>query len=223
MAHEHPSLGIHHLGIAVDDLDELRSRLDAYDGGVPLRPEPGDGLHRGEYRVSDPLGLPVSISTCSFHVPTGERQAPSIRHVALAVPRSDEMVRFYTTVFGFRESAQNEERRKSGNTVRWLGDGSTAVALLPEPLVMAERNRAEGITGCWQGGLNHFGFLVEDMGEALAKLPGNVNTSPSTRPSAEYRATDPEFNGHDISQEKGYEVDTGVWVRYTSPGVLAGG
>jgi hypothetical protein len=61
-------------------------------------------------------------------------------------------------------------------------------------------------------GVNHFGFLVNDIENFLARLPeGSVSKRPAVRPMTEYRVLDPEANEIDISQHKGYEIDVDVW------------
>ncbi len=207
----HASLGLHHLGIAVDDRETIKERLKQYAPNVELRVENGD-LQHGEYRLIDPAGLPVSISTRRFGVPDQARQVPAIRHIALSVPKNDEMVDFYAKVFGFRETSTSKNNRAVGNPSRFVGDGSTALAILREPRLL---KTVEPEGSCLKGGLNHFGFLVSDMAEMLRRLPERTTSiRPSVRPMAEHRTADPEGNALDVSQLKGYEIDVNVWVRY---------
>lgn len=208
----HASLGLHHLGIAVEDIEAIKERLKQYAPQVELRLENGD-LQHGEYRLVDPAGLPVSISTRRFGVSGETRHVPAIRHIALSVPSNDEMVDFYTKIFGFRETTTSKNNRAVGNPSRFVGDGSTALAILREPQLL---KAVEPEGSCLKGGINHFGFLVSDMAEMLRRLPERTTSiRPSVRPMAEHRTADPEGNALDVSQVKGYEVDVNVWVRYT--------
>src|SRR5205807_1276994 len=93
-----PELGLSHLGVAIQDIHEIEGRLEDFAPNADIRPESGDLFH-GEYRVSDPNGLTVSLSTQNFHVPSGSRNLPAIRHVALSVPKNDDVLSFYMNVF----------------------------------------------------------------------------------------------------------------------------
>jgi catechol 2,3-dioxygenase-like lactoylglutathione lyase family enzyme len=203
-------LGHHHFGIAVRDLDELRARLEQYAPGTDLQRERG-GLHFGEYRVPGPNGLPISISTSDFGVPAMERGLPAIRHVALSGPHNDEVLDFFVYVFGFRELSLSRQRRQEQRRSRFAGDGSTNLAILAEP----ESMREHGETRHLREGLNHFGFVVADMQGLLARLPGEAEAGkrPEIRQMVEFRASDPDGNGVDLSQHLGYEVDVDVWER----------
>jgi catechol 2,3-dioxygenase-like lactoylglutathione lyase family enzyme len=207
---ELPSLGLSHVGIQVDDLGELEQRLADVAPGARLEPAPGDLLH-GEQRLHDPNGLPISISTQPFGVAHEWHRLPSIRHVALSVPNNDAALDFYARVFGFRPTTSNDRylAQVPPVTARMAGDGTTALAILPEPALLDE-----GPDGHRKPGLNHFGFLVEDIEAVRRRLPvGTVRKRPANRPFAEYRVVDPEGNQFDISAHAGFEVDRGVWVR----------
>jgi catechol 2,3-dioxygenase-like lactoylglutathione lyase family enzyme len=62
-------------------------------------------------------------------------------------------------------------------------------------------------------GVNHFGFLVDDIDRKLEALSKEIEVAarPESRPFAEYRLFDPEGNKFDLSQKKGWEVDVDVW------------
>ena len=85
--------GTSHFGIAIDDVREIEGRLEEFAPTADIDVEPGDLFH-GEYRVSDPFGQTVSLSTQRFHAPTVERGFPSIRHMAMCVPNNDEVLDF---------------------------------------------------------------------------------------------------------------------------------
>jgi catechol 2,3-dioxygenase-like lactoylglutathione lyase family enzyme len=203
-------LGHHHFGIAIRDLAELQARLEQFAPGTELQPERG-GLHFGEYRLPGPNGLPISISTTDFGVPPLERGLPAIRHVALSGPDNDQVLDFFVQVFGFRELSISRLRRQQERRSRFAGDGATNLAILAEP----ESMRQHGETRHLREGLNHFGFVVADMEQRLAQLPPDAEAGkrPEIRQMVEYRASDPDGNGVDLSQHLGYEVDVDLWER----------
>jgi len=196
-------LGISQFGIEIDDIREIEARLEEFAPQADIRQEPG-GLCHGEYSVLDPNGIKVSLSTQHFSATSEQRGLPSIRHIALAVPKNDEMLHFYMNVFGFRENNRSQRNRREGRDSRW--------AILPDPLKWNE-NGEEG-TSHRKRGINHFGFVVSDVQPYFALLPeGAVSKRPEFVNSAEYRISDPDGNGMDISKNKGYEVDPDTWVR----------
>lgn len=203
-------LGLNHFGLEVDDIHEVEARLEDFAPDADIRQEAGD-LHHGEYRVFDPNGLVVSLSTKRFSVPDGQLGLPHIRHVAMQVPKNDEVLDFYANVFGFRETATSRQCRKIDNPARFAGDGHTALAILRDPDRIRRDNRETEERNI-RYGVNHFGFLVPDLPGILQTLPDSA-ARPSVRPMAEYRAYDPDMNGFDLSQEKGFEVDDGRWER----------
>ena len=172
-----------------------------------IREEEG-GLFHGDYRVTDPSGQSVTLSTHQFHTPIVERTFPCIRHLAVCVPNNDDVLDFYVNVFGFRESTTSRRIRSENRVVRWAADGATAMAILPDR-TRRDMNERESP----RDGLNHFGWLVNNIEPFLNSLPeGCVSQRPSSRPMAEYRGFDPDHNPFDISQDKGYEIDVDRWV-----------
>ncbi|HEU4343179.1 MAG TPA: hypothetical protein VFU31_16630, partial [Candidatus Binatia bacterium] len=103
-------LGISHFGITIDGLSEIEARLKDFAPETDIRQEER-GLCQGDYRVTDPYGQVVSLSTHQFHTPKVERTFPSIRHIAMCVPNNDEVLDFYVNVFGFRESTTSKRIR----------------------------------------------------------------------------------------------------------------
>ena len=208
-------LGLSHYGIEIDDIHEIEARLEEFAPRADIREEPG-GLHHGEYRVFDPDDLAISLSTKSFGVAADTRLLPSIRHIALSVPKVPEMHDFYRNVFGFRETKWSAFIRTKvrPDPCYFAGDGSTNLAFLMEPALM----RGGEIDRRW--GFNHFGFVVPNMEEMLRALPreSDVSTRPP-RAMAEERAHDPDGNAIDLSYDMGYEVDYDQWVRAGSSNI----
>jgi catechol 2,3-dioxygenase-like lactoylglutathione lyase family enzyme len=206
--------GFSHFGIEVEDIREVEGRLEDFAPGADIKAEPG-GLCHGEYRVSDPNGLTVSLSERHFNVPPGTRGLPAIRHVALSVANNDQVLDFYSNIFGFREptTSKNIRVNGTGNPTRFAADGATSLAILRYPVdADVEEPKGGWAARHLRQGVNHFGFLVNDIENFLARLPeGSVSKRPAVRPMTEYRVLDPEANEIDISQHKGYEIDVDVW------------
>jgi catechol 2,3-dioxygenase-like lactoylglutathione lyase family enzyme len=214
-------LGPHHFGIAIADIREIEARLEDLFPDAELQPESGD-LHHGEYRVHDPNGYPVSLSTRHFGVTPRPRSFPALHHIATSVPNRDEVVRFYVDVFGFQETSVSVGYRQRNHPARHVGDGITNLAILPDPELMRQMGEErevgeEHLALHTRGGVAHFGFVVPDMDGLMQRLPaelsGLTNQRPARRYMAEYRIFDPEWNGVDLSQQKGFEVGYDVWVR----------
>lgn len=205
--------GLSHFGLEIEDIHKVEARLKDFAPHADIRAEKGDLFH-GEYRISDPNGLAVSLSTKHFNVPAGSRGLPAIRHVALSVNNNDDILSFYQNVFGFREtSASRRLRARGDNPSRFAADGATSLAILRYPVDQdCEEPEGGWTVRHFKEGVNHFGFLVSDIQGFLARLPaGNLTKRPAVRPMTEFRVVDPEFNEIDISQYKGYEIDDGVW------------
>ena len=107
---------------------------------------------------------------------------PSIRHLAIKCTDPFAMAQFYAGTFDMHEVAHTDR------TV-YMSDGVINLALLP--LHDGEKP-----------GIDHFGFLVEDMEEMRKRLAVAEVPEPTTRPAdgryAEFRTADPEGNGIDL-------------------------
>lgn len=205
--------GLSHMGLEIDDIHEVEGRLEEFAPHADIQAENGDLFH-GEYRVLDPNGRAISLSTKHFNVPAGTRGLPAIRHVALSVSNNEEMLSFYQSIFGFREPTTSKKIRERGdNPTRFAADGATSLAILRFPVDQDMEEPEDGWTSRhFKEGVNHFGFLVNDIQGFMAGLPdGCVTKRPAVRPMTEFRVVDPEHNEIDISQHKGYEIDVDVW------------
>ena len=199
--------GLHHLGIAVDNIDQTIERYHRFNPrGVVVR-ESGD-LHHGEVRIHDPECNPVTLSQRNFGVTGPEPGAPRIAHIALNAVDTRFVFEFYSQVFGFRELTQAHASRMSDPNYRNLhvGDGFTNVA------IQQFYNEEEGFEARF--GIAHMGFLVKDSKSLAQSIQGvaTITERPATRQQSEIRMRDPQGNGCDLSQ-RGWEVDVGKWLR----------
>ena len=198
-------LGLHHVGLEVDDLEAVKGKFLALNPRGMILQEPND-VHHGEIRIHDPECLPVSVSTKGFGVPANKQKAfPRVRHIAYNALDPEMMLRFYTQVFGLREVPSSYLRRQQGRGNRFCADGKTNLAIHPfyNPVRRA------------RGQIRHQPrrFFDRRMQATMAELSSvlNIAPRPSTRPYSEFRFRDPEGNALDLSQTKGWEVDIDKW------------
>lgn len=193
----------HHVGVEVESIDETLRLYKEFDPRGLVRDEPGDGSN-GQVRIYDPECGPVVLSETAFNLPAVETHMPRMRHIALGPLCPETMFNFYAEVFGFRELPTSYKRRAMGKKNRFMGDGMTNLAMHPF------YNGTAGYEGCY--GINHFGFLIDDLEGTVARLSKVVKTAERpARPYEDYRVRDPDGNGVDLSYSKGYEIDIDVW------------
>src|SRR5258708_20108439 len=134
-----------------------------------------------------------------------QRKTISARHIAYNALDPEMMLLFYTQVFGLREIPSSYLRRQQGRGNRFCADGKTNLAIHPF------YNRIEGHEAKF--GINHIGFLTNEMQATMAELNSvlNIAPPPSTPPYAQVRFRDIEGNALDLSQTKGWEVDVNKW------------
>ena len=213
--------GMSHYGIAVDDLDELQTRLKRFGGPAEIGRDRGGDFH-GDFYVLDPHDMPWSISTSEFGIggsvpkPFG---VPRIRHAEISVGATHRQMEWMIDVFGLREINCSKKIRDAGSkfAIRMLGDGVVNVTFLPfdhiHPKVMSARQTEH------KWAVQHFGWVVPDMMRLIESLPeGLRDMTPSSGNMAEFQALDPDENRFDLSQTKGFEVDFDVWERADGPG-----
>jgi catechol-2,3-dioxygenase len=196
-------IGLHHVGVEVDDIEAVKERYLKFNPGGVIVPEEG-GLHRGTHRIYDPECNPVSLSTTGFGVKGIEERLPRMRHVAFNALYCEKIRNFYVEVFGFREVKTTSVWRRRGEPNRFLGDGHSNLAIHP---FYTDNFGHEA-----RYGVNHFGFLVPELEGLVADLQKvtHIAARPD-RPYEDYRAQDPEGNRIDISYTKGFEVDLDKW------------
>ena len=204
-------IGLHHVGIAVDNIDEALARYRKFNPRGTVIPESGD-LQHGEVRIHDPECHPVSLSQRNFGLREAPARMPRIAHLALNALDTELMLAFYREVFGFRElfEAHRESMKRPGYRNKHVGDGFSNVA------IQAFYNDEVGHEARF--GIAHFGILVGDSkakAEEVERSGASFKARPAHRTQSEIRMRDPEGNGCDLSQ-RGWEVDTDKWVRATA-------
>jgi len=112
-----------------------------------------------------------------------------IRHVAFYTEDPERAANFYCRAFDLKRLRQSE------NGSIWLTDGYINMALI-------KRSKSSGI--------NHIGFLVEDLESAQKRLREIVPTAEFEPPhenvtAAEFKFKDPDGNNFDVSK-KGWAV-----------------
>ena len=201
-------IGLHHLGVAVDNVEETLARYRAFNPRGVVIAESGD-LQHGDVRIHDPECHPVTLSQRRFGLSGTAARIPRIAHIALNALDTELVLDFYRQVFGFRElfEAHRESRKRPGYRNKHVGDGHSNVA------IQAFYNDEVGHEARF--GIAHFGFLVGDsklMAAEIERAGATVRARPAHRTQSEIRMRDPEGNGVDLSQ-RGWEVDTEKWVR----------
>ena len=154
-------IGLHHIGLQVDSISEVRDRYLNFNPRGTIVPESND-LHHGEVRIYDPEMNPVTLSETSFGVTVDERRYPRIAHIAFDAMLPQSLMEFYCDVLGLREVENSFHYRSRGQLNRFCGDGRTNLAIHPF------YSSAIGHEGRF--GVQHFGVLVDDMEEKLAVL-----------------------------------------------------
>jgi len=199
------TLGLHHVGLQVDNMDRVTTRYKDINPRGEIIEERG-GPHFGELRLYDPEARPVTLSTGDFGVGGEDRRLPRVAHIAFNALDPTGIMQFYELLFGFCELDTSFERRNQERKNRFMGDGTTNLAIHP-----FYNGAPEGHE--YRFGVNHFGFLVSDMDAKLDSFSREIEVAkrPDSRPYAEYRLQDPEGNRFDLSYKKGWEVDIDKW------------
>ena len=200
-------LGISHFGVTIDDIGQVEARLKEFAPNTEIVRKKAASF-MAIIRVTDPSGQPWFFPPIS-----STRRASSAPSRAFAISRcvsqTTTTCSIFTSMFlAFASPRPARRIRAENRVVRWAADGATAMAILPDR-TRRDMNERESP----RDGLNHFGWLVNDIEPFLNSLPeGCVSQRPSSRPMAEYRGFDPDRNPFDISQDKGYEIDIDRWV-----------
>jgi catechol 2,3-dioxygenase-like lactoylglutathione lyase family enzyme len=197
-------VGLNHIGLQVESLDDVKARYLDFNPRGTIVTEPAD-LHRGEIRIHDIEGNPVTLSEKDFGVGGTDRSLPGVRHIAYNTHDPEGMRQFYSEVLGLREVHGSYIYRQNGKLNRFVGD--TFINLALHPFYNSASPGHE-----MKFGINH---IVRDMKAVRDELSSAVaiQKRPDNRPYAEFRFTDSDGNRLDLSQDKGWEVDLNKWER----------
>ncbi len=132
---------------------------------------------------------------------------PKIRHLAIYAPDTEKLAAFYMSVFDMEIAHQAGQ---PGKGPVFLTDGYLNLAILPHT------TRGEPAVG-----LNHFGFLVDDVDDISKRLVAEGVDEPAMRPAgryAEFRGRDPYGNAFDLS-EHGFQEDEAAREKRKTAGI----
>jgi catechol 2,3-dioxygenase-like lactoylglutathione lyase family enzyme len=178
------TIGIHHYGFMVDNLDKAVAKLPAnLTRGTTPQVSAGVGGEEGarpaEVRFLDPWGNNVDLSSRGF-LGREEKKLPGVRLLAVQVPNPDEACEFYKGQFELEVVG-----RDSDGTMR-LSDGT--VTLLLTKAQVRPKN-----------GVQYFGIQIEDLDSAKRRLQhGGIAISEGDRD--QIRLSDPEGNQVVVSE-----------------------
>jgi|SRR5579871_4014836 len=121
-----------------------------------------------------------------------------IRHVAFMIKEPVKVMEFYEKGFGF------EKCYESASGARMVMDGLFNLALLPireGDVEVVGTHRADGGEVDQRPGINHFGFVVDSVDEALQRIGSDLKQgqNPQDGRPAEMRVFDPWGNAFDLS------------------------
>ena len=177
------TIGIHHYGFMVDNLDQAVAKLPAgLTHGTTPQISAGvggaEGARPAEVRFLDPWGNNVDLSSRGF-LGREERKLPGVRLLAVQVPDLAAACEFYQRQFDLQIAGWSDD-----GTIR-LSDG-TVTLLLTKSQVRPK------------SGVQYFGIQVSDLGRVKKSLQdGGVQIRDG---SQEIRLTDPEGNQVVVSQ-----------------------
>jgi catechol 2,3-dioxygenase-like lactoylglutathione lyase family enzyme len=178
------TIGIHHYGFMVDNLEQAVTRLPGnLTRGTTPQVSAGvggpEGARPAEVRFLDPWGNNVDLSSRGF-LGREENKLPGVRLLAVQVPDLAAACEFYQQQFDLKITGWSDD-----GTIR-LSDG-TVTLLLTKSQVRPK------------GGVQFFGIQVHDLASVKKRLQDDgVVIEDSTQ--GQIRLADPEGNQVVISQ-----------------------
>ena len=178
------TIGIHHYGFMVDDLDRAVAKLPAgLTRGTTPQVSAGvggpEGARPAEVRFLDPWGNNVDLSSRGF-LGREERKVPGVRLLAVHVPDLAAACEFYQQQFDLELVGWTDD-----GTIR-LSDG-TVTLLLTKSQVRPK------------GGVQYFGIQVSDLVGTKKRLQHD-GVAVSEAGSGQIQFTDPEGNRVVVSE-----------------------
>ena len=178
------TIGIHHYGFMVDDLDRAVAKLPAgLTRGTTPQVSAGvggpEGARPAEVRFLDPWGNNVDLSSRGF-LGREEKKLPGVRLLAVQVPDLAAACEFYQQQFDLQIVGWSDD-----GTIR-LSDG-TVTLLLTKSQVRPK------------GGVQYFGIQVSDLTGAKRRLQED-GVAVLEGASGQVQLTDPEGNRVMVSE-----------------------
>jgi len=201
---ENRELGLHHVGIQVESVDEIKKRIAGFDPSIQLEKRPKEDPY-SEYRIKfcEPQGFAIDISEKGYGV-EGEKRVPGIRHIATGDRDPEKKLQFYSAIFGMREVEIGRGSVEAGKRSR----GCVADGFVNICLVRRESDPRNA---------SHFGIIMRHPEDLVRKLQAAYPARPELwrpdRPGVEVHIRDLERNALSLSDKKGWEVDVGKWDR----------
>jgi catechol 2,3-dioxygenase-like lactoylglutathione lyase family enzyme len=178
------TIGIHHYGFMVDNLDRAVAKLPAHlTRGTTPQISAGvggpEGARPAEVRFIDPWGNNVDLSSRGF-LGREEKKLPGVRLLAVQVPDLAAACEFYQQQFDLKLAGWTDD-----GTIR-LSDG-TVTLLLTKSQVRAK------------GGVQYFGIHVDDVATIEQRLRAD-GVALSEKTAGEIKLEDPEGNQVVVSE-----------------------
>ena len=178
------TVGIHHYGFVVDNLEQAVAKLPA-NTTHGANPQISAGVsgpeaaRPAEVRFLDPWGNNVDLSSRGY-LGREEKKLPAVRLLAVQVPNPDEACKFYKEQF----ELNTVERDHEGN-IR-LTDGTVALMLTKSQIRP-------------KSGVQYFGIQVGDLADLKKRLQdGGVAVSAAAQGQVQF--SDPEGNRVVVSE-----------------------
>ena len=178
------TIGIHHYGFMVDDLDRAVAKLPAgLTRGTTPQVSAGvggpEGARPAEVRFLDPWGNNVDLSSRGF-LGREERKVPGVRLLAVHVPDLAAACEFYQQQFDLE-------------LVGWTDDGTVRVSDGTVTLLLTKSQVRP------KGGVQYFGIQVSDLVGTKKRLQHD-GVAVSEAGSGQIQFTDPEGNRVVVSE-----------------------
>jgi len=178
------TIGIHHYGFVVDNLDQAVAKLPAgLTRGTTPQISAGvggaEGARPAEVRFLDPWGNNVDLSSRGY-LGREEKKLPGVRLLAVQVPDLAAACEFYQQQFDLQIAGWSDD-----GTIR-LSDGIVTL-LLTKSQVRPK------------GGVQYFGIQVSDLTGVKRRLQED-GVAVSEGPTGQIQLTDPEGNRVMVSE-----------------------
>lgn len=196
--------GLHHIGVAVEDIEQVKARFRKRCPRGVMVPEPG-GAHYGDLRLYDPECIPVSLSRRSFGLGSETQAQPCIGHIGFDALDPDAMIDFYADVFGFTGMGNRDRGGDSARPDRFANDGRISLE------IHCYFGKRTGYSARY--GINHLGLLAHDAAKVAEGCRNAFPLVSGNTMDETYAVDDSDGNRLHVARSRGIEVDLGRWIR----------